>query len=152
MKRPHIVLDTNVLVSALLFGGVPRDVLQLVITGKVVCSLSLPILDELRDVLQRPRFGFSLQQAMTIVAELSDLCTIVAPTETVQVINADPADNRILECAIQARADAIVSGDAHLLALGTYKAIRILRPSEFIEMVNAEVADRKNRRKQQGDR
>lgn len=152
MKRSHIVLDTNVLISALLLGGVPRDILQLVITGKVACSLSVPILDELRDVLQRPRFGFSLPQAMTIVAELSDLCTIVSPTETVQVIDADPADNRILECAVKAKATFIISGDAHLLALGTYRGIRILRPAEFLAIVNAEVADRKNRRKRQGDR
>lgn len=135
MKRPHIVLDTNVLISALLFGGVPRDVLRLVITGDVICSLSLPILDELRDVLRRPKFGISLQQAMTIIEELADLCAMVSPCEKVHVIDADPDDNRILECAIQAQANTIVSGDAHLLALGSYKGIRILRPTEFLEAV-----------------
>jgi putative PIN family toxin of toxin-antitoxin system len=149
MRRSYIVLDTNVLVSALVFGGVPREVLTLVMAGRVICSLSLPILDELRDVLQRPKFGLSLEQAVAIVEELSEICTIVSPTETLQVIDADPADNRILECAIKAKATFIVSGDSHLLALAAHEGIWILRPSEFLQRITSaddERARRKRRR------
>ncbi|OHB80557.1 MAG: putative toxin-antitoxin system toxin component, PIN family [Planctomycetes bacterium RBG_16_55_9] len=71
MKRPHIVLDTNVLISALLFGGPPREILERIVAGAVDCSLSPSILDELKDVLQRPKFGFSFQQVMAVVEELS---------------------------------------------------------------------------------
>ena len=135
MKRPHIVLDTNVLISALLFGGPPREILNMIVAGAVDCSLSPPILDELKDVLQRPKFGFSSQQAMAVVEELSALCTIVGPFERISVISADPDDDRILECALEARADIIVSGDAHLLELGRHEGIRILSPSEFLRMM-----------------
>jgi putative PIN family toxin of toxin-antitoxin system len=151
MKRPHIVLDTNVLVSALLFGGPPREILEMVVARAVNCSLSPPILDELKDVLQRPKFGFSSQQAMAIVEELSVLCTIVSPFERISVIGADPDDDRMLECALEARADAIVSGDAHLLKLGRHEGIRILSPSEFLRMMREGMPNSggKRRRKRQ---
>jgi len=63
MKRDRVVLDANVLISAVLFNGPPRAILELVIGGSVHCSLSLAILDELRDVLERPKFRFSPEQA-----------------------------------------------------------------------------------------
>jgi putative PIN family toxin of toxin-antitoxin system len=135
MKRPHVVLDTNVLISAMLFGGPPREILEMIVAGAVDCSLSLPILDELTEVLQRPKFGFSSQQAMIVVEEFSALCSIVSPSERICVISADPDDDRILECALEAQADIIVSGDAHLLGLGRHKGIRILSPSEFLRMM-----------------
>ncbi len=135
MKRPHVVLDTNVLISALLFGGPPRAILAMILAGSVDCSLSLPILDELRDVLHRPKFGLSSEQAMAVVEELSALCAIVGPSERISAIRADPDDDRILECALEARAGIIISGDAHLLDLGVYKGIRIMNPSEFLKML-----------------
>lgn len=132
MKPLRIVLDTNVLISAILFGGPPRQVLERVIAGDLDCSLSLAILDELRDVLQRPKFGFSAQIAVTVVEELCGVCEIVSPSRKVRVIKADPDDNRVIECALEAKADFIVSGDAHLLGLGSYADIRIVSPSDFL--------------------
>jgi putative PIN family toxin of toxin-antitoxin system len=147
MKRPHIVLDTNVLVSALLFGGPPREILDMIGAGTVNCSLSPPILDELKDVLQRPKFGFSSQQAVAVVEELSALCTIVSPSERIAIISADPDDDRILECALEARADTIVSGDAHLLELGRHEGIRIVSPSEFLRMMQEGTLTSEGRRR-----
>jgi len=147
MKRPHIVLDTNVLISASFFGGLPREILGLIVAGAIDCSLSLPILDELKDVLQRPKFGLSAQQAMALVEELSTLCRVVAPSRRVRSICADPDDDRILECALEARADAIVSGDAHLLELGMYEGISILCPSEFLQTIGKSMQAAKRRRK-----
>ncbi len=148
MRRPHIVLDTNVLISASIFGGLPREVLGLIVAGTIDCSLSLPILDELKDVLQRPKFGLSTQQAMAIVEELSTLCRVVAPSRRVRSLCADPDDDRILECALEARADAIVSGDVHLLELGVYEGISIVSPSEFLQtMKSMQAAKRKRKRR-----
>jgi putative PIN family toxin of toxin-antitoxin system len=147
MRRPRIVLDTNVLISALLFGGAPREVLEMVIVGLVDCVLSLPILDELRDVLQRPKFGFSPQQAAGIVEELSALSEIINPPAKLRVINVDPDDNRVLECAVEARASVIVSGDAHLLELVEYEDIRILSPSEFLRTIAPQIIKRRRRRR-----
>ncbi len=147
MKRPHVVLDTNVLISALLFGGPPRAILAMILAGSVDCSLSLPILDELRDVLHRPKFGLSSEQAMAVVEELSALCAIVGPSEQISAIRADPDDDRILECALEARAGIIISGDAHLLDLGVYEGIRIMNPSEFLPMVQERTPTPKGRRR-----
>ena len=135
MKRPHIVLDTNVLISAILFGGDPQKILEMVIAGSVECALSLVILDELRDVLQRPKFGFSSKQALAIVEELCGLCEIVRPSVKISVVKADPDDDRVIECALEAKATLIVSGDAHLLDLDRFKGIRIVSPSGFLALV-----------------
>ncbi len=135
MKRPHVVLDTNVLVSALLFGGPPREILNMIVAGAVNCSVSPPILVELQDVLRRPKFGVSPQQALAVVEDLSALCTIVNPLERISAVRADADDDCILECTLEARAGIIISGDAHLLDLRTYEGIRIMNPSEFLQMM-----------------
>ena len=147
MRRPHVVLDTNVLISALLFAGPPRAILEMILAGAIDCSLSLPILDELRDVLHRPKFGLSSEQAMAVVEELSALCAVVGPSEQVSAVRADPDDDRILECALETRASIIVSGDAHLLDLGEYKGIHIMNPSGFLQMVRERAPIHKRRRR-----
>lgn len=133
MNRHRIVLDTNVLISAILFGGKPRRVLDLVNSGLIDCSLSIAILDELKDVLQRPKFGFSPDACFHIVEELHGGCDIISASISFDVIRSDPDDNRVLECAVEARAHFIVSGDSHLLDLGKFEKIRILSPGEFLK-------------------
>jgi len=133
MKRDRIVLDANVLISAILFNGPPRAVLELVIGGSVKCSLSLAILDELRNVLERPKFKFSPEQAFQVIEELHAVCDIVNPTIQVNIVTADPKDNMILECALESKAYSIVSGDQHLLAIVAFRGIQILSPSDYLK-------------------
>ena len=135
MKHHRIVLDTNVLISAILFGGPPREALKLVISGTVDCSLSLAILDELRDVLQRPKFKFSPEQSFNVVEELHAACEIINPMVKINVITEDPDDNKILECAVAAKPTFIVSGDRHLLDLVEFRGIKILTPTAYLKMV-----------------
>jgi putative PIN family toxin of toxin-antitoxin system len=135
MNRLRVVLDTNVLISALLFGGAPRQILRMIIAGSIDCLFSPAILDELQEVLRRPTFGFSSRQAAAIVEELCSLCEVVDPAIRISVVKADPNDDRVIECALQAKASVIVSGDAHLLGLGTHKGIRILSPAVFLSTV-----------------
>jgi len=135
MKRDRVVLGTNVLISAVLFNGSPRAILELVIGGLVHCSMSLAILDELRDVLERPKFRFSPEQAFQVIEELHAVCDIVNPAIRVNVITADPNDNIILECALESKADIIISGDQHLLAVAEFKGIQIVSPSDYIRMI-----------------
>jgi putative PIN family toxin of toxin-antitoxin system len=137
MKRHRVVLDTNVLVSAILFGGPPRDVLELVTSGTIHCSLSPSILDELRDVLCRPKFGFSLEQSLRVIEELHAVCDVVDPGDRVRVLTSDPDDNMILECAVSANAAFIVSGDRHLLDLGQYKGMVIVRPADYLRTIRS---------------
>lgn len=134
MKHHRIVLDTNVLISAILFGGPPREVLKLVISGAVDCSLSLAILDELRNVLTRPKFKFSPEQSFNVLEELHAACSIINPMLKINVITEDPDDNRILECAVEAKSDFIVSGDRHLLDLVEFRGIKILTPTDYVKV------------------
>lgn len=128
-----MVLDSNAIISAFLFGGPPARLLEHVLNGSADCFLSLPILDEVRDVLQRPKFGLSPDQAFALTEALHDLCSLVTPTRKVRAVVNDPDDNIILECAEAADADAIVSGDSHLLALACWKDIRILSPADIVK-------------------
>lgn len=135
MKRHRVVLDSNVIISGILFQGPPRRILEYAIDSKIECYISLPILDEVRDVLQRPKFGFSPEQALTIAEEIHELCYIVAPGEHIDVIEADPDDNKILECALAADAQLIVSGDSHLLDLSQWQNIQIISPATFASRI-----------------
>lgn len=134
-RKLRIVLDTNVILSALLFRGKPREVVDLVIAGVVDCTLSTAILQELSHVLQRPKFGFSAEMCLTIVEELHAVCDINSFTEVIDVVTADPDDNRILECALEAGVQLIVSGDSHLLKLQRYEGVEIQSPTEFLKTV-----------------
>jgi putative PIN family toxin of toxin-antitoxin system len=129
----RIVLDTNVIVSALVFGGVPRGVLELAEAGRCELFYSEPIQAEVRRVLDH-KFGWApamLQQILPVVWSMGQL---VFPRTAVHAVRDDPDDNRIVECALAARASFIVSGDRHLLALGKYKSISIASPRQFVEI------------------
>lgn len=128
-----IVLDTNVIISALLFGGNPRKIMELIISGDIECSLSPAILQELTDVLQRPKFGFSSTACLQIAEELHGICHLVSPESSLTVIQDDPDDNRILECALEANASFIITGDPHLLSLQEFQKIKIIDPSEYLK-------------------
>ncbi len=136
MKRLRIVLDTNVIISGILFGGKPKTILDMLISGKHDFFLSMPIIEELREVLNRPKFGFDNEKALLLIEELHSLCTIVKPEKSIIFITDDPDDNKILECAVAAKAGIIISGDSHLLSLVSYKGIKILSPGQFISTVN----------------
>lgn len=135
MKRLRIVLDTNVIISAILFGGIPRSILDMLISGKHDFFLSMPIIEEIREVLNRPKFEFDNERILLLIEELHSLCIIVKPTRSINFIIDDPADNKILECAIEANAEIIVSGDSHLFSIGSYKGIKILSPRQFISTI-----------------
>jgi putative PIN family toxin of toxin-antitoxin system len=111
--------------------------LDLVISGAVDCTLSIAILDELKDVLLRPKFGFSAEACFNIIEELRAACDIISPSVSVGVIRSDPDDNRMLECAVEAQAHFIVSGDPHLLDLGKFEKIRILSPADYLKEFEA---------------
>ncbi len=128
----RIVLDTNVILSAVLFGGKPRQVLDLVLSGRLDLSLSEAIISELRGVLARPKFGLTAPTIESMIGELTSVAEWVVPTRNLEVIADDPSDNEILNCAVEARADYIVSGDVHLLTLGKLGDIVIVNPETFL--------------------
>ena len=133
MKR--VVADTNVLVSAIQFGGKPKQLLDVAVDGHVDLVFSEAILDETRRVL-KDKFRRTPEEVRDSDKQFRVVGRIVAPTESIYMIDADPSDDRILECAVAADADFIVSGDKHLLALGSFRGITIQRVSEFLEALS----------------
>jgi uncharacterized protein len=132
MTVPRIVLDTNVLISAIVFGGRPREVLEKVIAGWFTMAISAEMLAEFQWVLEGRKFRYSAAIVQNVVTELLSVSELVRPTMRVEQIKADPADNRILECALESRATCIVTGDRHLLELGEYEGIPVLEVAAFL--------------------
>lgn len=132
MTAPRIVLDTNVLISAIVFGGRPREVLEKMVSGTFTMAISAEMLDELQGVLGGRKFQFPLAIVRTIVGELLAVAELVRPTMRVEEIKTDPADDRILECALESKAACIVTGDRHLLDLSQFKGIPILDVAAFL--------------------
>lgn len=127
-----VVFDTNVLVSGILFGGPPRQLLQLTARGVITAYTSAELFAELEAVLRRRKFGLAPAQISQILHVVSESFEIVVPSTRLNVIKVDPDDNRVLEAAIAAQAQVIVSGDSDLLELGSYKGVPILTPSSLV--------------------
>ncbi len=125
----RVLLDTNVLLSAILFGGVARRLLTAAIDGRVRLVSSQHLLDEFEEILGE-KFGFSRAAAVETRAELEVLADIVEPAEVPQVCRA-PDDDQVLAAALAGEADAIVTGDSDLLVLEWYNRIEILTPAMF---------------------
>jgi putative PIN family toxin of toxin-antitoxin system len=128
----RVVADTNVLVSALVFpGGSPEEVYRLVLEGRIELVTSRPLLAELGRVLVAT-FGWAPGQAREAIEQVVRRAEVVTPGEPVSEIAADPADNRVVEAAAAGAADAIVSGDSHLLELDSWQGIPIRPPAAFL--------------------
>ena len=120
-----VVFDTNVFVSALtLPGGRGDQALRKIVEGEDSLALSKRILDELLSVLAR-KFARNREELARVAVFLSNLGEIVEPAESLTVL-ADEPDNRIVECALAANAQLIVTGDRAMLALGEYRDVSIV--------------------------
>jgi putative PIN family toxin of toxin-antitoxin system len=129
-----VVFDTNVLISALLWpGSVPAQVVALARQGRVLAVISPALLEELRRVL-RKKLGFEEEAAEAVLEAVAEHSELVNPKQTLHVIREDPEDDRVLECAVEGRADAIVTGERHLLQLKEYRGVAILKPREFLDL------------------
>ena len=126
-----VVFDTNILVSALVFpGGRAEAALLRIIEEHDQLLLSKPILDELLGVLAR-KFSRDAEELARIAVFLSELALTVRPRQKLRVVVDDP-DNRVLECALAGRADAIVTGDSALLELGDFRGVRVISLREYL--------------------
>jgi uncharacterized protein len=131
----EVTADTNIYVSGLVFGGLPRQFILAAENGRFRLATSSEILDELSRTL-RQKFRWpqaEITDAMTLLAG----CTmLVHPTTTIDAVPEDPDDNRVLECAVTAGSRYIVTGDAALLRLGQYAGIQIVRAADFMALIN----------------
>jgi len=130
---PRVVLDTNVLISALLFRGLPSRLIPLWQEGKLTILVSSQILKEYLRVLAYPRFELAAQEIKAIIEiELLPFVEAVKVKSKIRVVAKDPSDDKFLELAVDGKADFLISHDKHLLGLGTFKGIKILSVTEFL--------------------
>lgn len=129
----RVTADTNIYISALNFGGMPERVLTLARNGLLELAISDAILSEIARVLT-VKFRWASGPVRDALLEIAAYTKRIKPTKRVDVVLQDPTDNRILECAIEASSEWIVSGDTHLLQLVQHAGIRILTPSEFFDL------------------
>lgn len=130
------VLDTNVVVSGLLWRAAPRQVLDAARDKRLTFYTSGVLLDELAEVLSRRHLASAIAENHTSPAFLMQrygmLAQIVSPAQTARVVARDIDDDAVIACALAAQADWIVSGDAHLLNLKHYQGMRIIDAAEAL--------------------
>ena len=130
--KPRVVIDTNVLVSGLTFKGKPREILDLAWQGEIEVYISLFILEELETSLKED-FGWSQNEIANVLRRIRAKTILIHPKTRISVIKEKDDDNRILECAFEAGADYLISGDKkHLLPLRRYQGIRIVSSADFL--------------------
>jgi putative PIN family toxin of toxin-antitoxin system len=131
----RVVLDTNILVSALLFKGDLAKIVDLWKKGKIIPVLSRETFAEFEAVLEYPKFSLTRQEIKVIIEEeLLPYFEVIEITEDVEGICRDTADDKFIACAVSASADFIVTGDKDLLDMGKYKAIKIISASVLLKM------------------
>jgi len=133
----RVVIDVNVWVSGLLWGGVPGKFLRLVQTRQIESYVSAELLLELEMTLRRDKFQGRLQQRNQTVETLVEVATAISATVPIVDVMVpslrDPADSKILATVIAAHASHLVTGDQDLLVLRTFEEAEILTPSQFLE-------------------
>ena len=132
----RVVADTSVVVSALLWMGLPHRLLTAAEAGRIDLYTSPVLVEELAGVLIRPKFAARLRALRVTPEELVSchvsVAHLVRPRPIAPVIVEDPADDAVLACALAAQAPYIVSGDGHLLDLKRYQSIHIVSPRTFL--------------------
>jgi putative PIN family toxin of toxin-antitoxin system len=135
------VIDTNVLLAALLWHGPPHALLAQVRSGSLGLVSSPALLAELTEVLGRSKFDAILVRSKTsrekALAEVRQLAEVIEPPPLPQPVCRDPDDDEVLALAIAAQADLIVSGDNDLLVLQQFNGIPILNPAQAAAMLGA---------------
>ncbi|MBZ1348450.1 MAG: putative toxin-antitoxin system toxin component, PIN family [Candidatus Nealsonbacteria bacterium] len=134
----RVVIDTNIFISGIFFGGKPRKILNLIEKKVIIPCFNVLTFTELEFLLRNEKFNsqkkllsFSIDDFIDKIKERSLI--FLQPSKVPVIIKEDLADNYIIACAISARASFIISGDKHLLKLKKFKNISIVSPKEFFQ-------------------
>ncbi|UCD32560.1 MAG: putative toxin-antitoxin system toxin component, PIN family [Desulfobacterales bacterium] len=134
VKAIRVVIDTNVVLSAILFGGIPAKLIPLWKSGRIKPLASKEIIDEYVKVLAYPKFELSEEEINYILYnEILSYFDVVVHKLGRAIIKEDPSDDKFIYCAKAGKADVIISGDQHLLGLKSYAKIKIVNPSQFLK-------------------
>ncbi|MCX6802964.1 MAG: putative toxin-antitoxin system toxin component, PIN family [Candidatus Diapherotrites archaeon] len=127
-----VVLDTNILISAFFWNGNPHKILALCFSGRINVFSSQELIDELKNSIFRD-FNVSEESLLAKINELLENIVLVCPVRRVFTCE-DPDDNKVLETALEAGVQFIVSGDKHLLKMKEFEGIRIMGAKEFLDL------------------
>lgn len=128
-----IVLDTNVFVSAIGWKGASREIFKDCIEGNLELFISTEIFDEIKRVLNYPKFKFSQDEIDEFLDQILEAGNLVETKVKVEIIKDDPSDNKFLECALTVDADYIISRDPHILRIKEFEGIKIISPEDYMK-------------------
>ena len=131
----RVVLDTNVIVSAVISDAKPRELLRRGIENQFIIVTSDLILKELATVLRRPKFKTIEEEINRIILAIIQSSEVVNVKSEFKVVKSDPKDDIIIRTAYDGNADLIVSGDRHLLDLGSFRGIKIISVENMIKLL-----------------
>ena len=136
-----VVIDTNVFLSALLFGGTPGKLISFWKSGKIQPQLNKTTVAELLCVLAYPKFELTENEIQYLFyVEILPFCKVVSTKSGPVIIAEDPSDDVFLRCSEVSNAKALISGDRHLLALKSYGNTSILTPPQFLKKFREELS------------
>lgn len=130
-----ITVDTNILISFFVFpSGVVREIISLALKKQILIFVSPGIIEEYSRVL-RLKFGWLDSDINKNISLLRRMAEVIIPGAAVNAVHADPTDNKVIECAVAAKVDAIISGDSHLLNIKKYRSIPIMKPADLLREI-----------------
>ncbi len=124
------------MISALFWAGSEAKLVELVEKGVIEAYTSSQILNELERVLAGPKFRLRREEVSSLVEYFIALMHVIVPKSSTYVIREDPSDNRILECALEVKADYIVTDDKHLLRLGEFRGTKVGMASQALKLIS----------------
>jgi uncharacterized protein len=131
----RVVLDTNIYISAILFGGDCEAILKILESSGSKILISDFIINEIETVL-RKKFKWTKEEIETVILNIQNKTSFINTSSKIDIINENKFDNEILECAVDGRADIIISGDTkHIQPLGKVGGILILSPRKFLNLI-----------------
>ena len=128
----RVVVDTNVYISAIFWGGKPRHVIDLGRDGEIQIFTSEDIEQEILDKLMT-KFGMNSDDACRVMADFSTFTKLIRVSRRIHVVKDDPDDDKFRECAVECNAEFIISGDKHLLNMRKYEGIDIMNVATFLK-------------------
>ena len=131
----RIVVDTNVIASAIFFGGKPYQLLHYIMEGRVDVVASKEIVDEYEEIVLRLKQKYPRIDTRIPLQELLSKFEIIRVSSDIQA-SRDPDDNKFISCAVDGKCLYIVSGDDDLLSVGNYRDLEILTVAEFLSRLD----------------
>jgi putative PIN family toxin of toxin-antitoxin system len=128
----RIILDSNIFISSFFWGGNPRKVMERIINGKDKLFICKEIIHEIELVLSRPKFKIENEYRTSLIKAIDEIAYQITLIGVVENICRDSEDDKILECALLAHADYIITGDNDLLTLEKFREIKIVTASEYL--------------------